>query len=282
MAKFDSQYPLQISPEGGDKILIASAQDGSIMALPFGAVMAYIQKYLNQIDDELSATSLHPVQNRVITQAINDILAQLQPTDDKEIIGVLSYSSEVPESATEGDLFINSDTNELLEYSDSDEWIPTEAKENVIYITNDTTHFYVYKNNVFVDMTGQPIDNTIYINDLDELDGFTEGGIYRVCITTTSGLVKNISWYTFIIERSVASRLRRVTITQTLSNRSGYQFRKKNNNGPWLAWNNYDYFFRGNSAEYVQDATLSMPQNQVNAMILGRIEELQTQVRAAL
>jgi len=239
MSKFDSQYPVQISPEDGDKILIAAAQDGNIMALPFGVVMAYIQKYLNQIDDELSTTSLHPVQNRVITQAINDILAQLQPTDDKEIIGVLSYSSEVPESATEGDLFINSDTNELLEYSDSDEWTPTEAKENVIYITNDTTHFYVYKNNEFVDTTGQPIDNTIYINNLDELDGFTEDGIYRVCVTTTFTLTINYSWYTFIIERSVASRLRRVTIMQTLSNRSGYQFRKKNNNGPWLAWEEF-------------------------------------------
>lgn len=239
MAKFDSQYPVQLAPEGGDKILIAAAQDGSIMALPFSAVMAYIQKYLNEIDDELSTTSLHPVQNRVIAKAIDDILAQLQPADDKEIISVLSYSSEVPESATEGDLFINSDTNELLEWADSEEWIPTEAKENVIYITNDTTHFYVYKNNVFVDMTGQPIDNTIYINDLDELDGFTEDGIYRVCVTTTSALVKNHSWYTFIIERSVASRLRRVTITQTLSNRSGYQFRKKNNTGPWLAWEEF-------------------------------------------
>lgn len=239
MAQFDSQYPVQVSPEGGDKILIASAQDGSIMALPFGRVMEYIQKYLNEIDDELSLASLHPVQNRVITKAINDILAQLQPTDDKEIIGVLSYSSEVPESATEGDLFINSDTNELLKYSDSEEWIPTEAKENVIYITNDTTHFYVYKNSVFVDMTGQPIDNTIYINDLDELDGFTEDGIYRVCVTTTSVFVENHSWYTFIIERSVASRLRRVTITQTLSNRSGYQFRKKNNDGPWQAWKEF-------------------------------------------
>ena len=239
MAQFDSQYPVQVSPEGGDKILIASAQDGRIMALPFSAVIAYIQKYLNEIDDELSPTSLHPVQNRVITQAINDILAQLQPTDDKEIIGVLSYSSEVPESATEGDLFINSDTNELLEYSDSDEWVQTEAKENVIYITNDTTHFYVYKNNVFVDMTGQPIDNTIYINDLDELDDFTEDGIYRVCITTTLALAKNYSWYTFIIERSVSSRLHRVTITQTLSNRSGYQFRKKNSTGPWLAWEEF-------------------------------------------
>lgn len=281
MAKFDSQYPVQISPEMGDKILIAAAQDGSIMALPFSAVMAYIQKYLNEIDDELSATSLHPVQNRVITQAINDILAQLQPVDDKEIISVLSYSSEVPESATEGDLFINSDTNELLEWADSDEWIPTEAKENVIYITNDTTHFYIYKDDAFVDMTNQPIDNTIYITSLNELDEYTDEGIYRVCLTA-SGANRSYTYYTFIVESAFYIRLRRVTHTQTLSNRSGYQSRYKHNTGPWSEWSNYEYFFRGNSAEYVQDETLNMAQNQVNSMILGRIEDLETQVRAAL
>ena len=239
MAKFDSQYPVQLSPENGDKILIASEQDGKIMALPFGAVMAFIQKFLNQIDDELSATSLHPVQNRVITKAINDILAQLQPTDDKEIIGVLSYLSEAPESANEGDLFINSDTNELLEYSDSDEWIQTEAKENVIYITNDTTHFYVYKNSVFVDMTGKPIDNTIYVNNLDELDDYTEEGIYRVCVTTISATSRSYKWYSFIIERTIVMRLNRVTITQTLSNRSGYQSRYRYNTGAWNEWEEF-------------------------------------------
>ena len=126
----------------------------------------------------------------------------------------------------------------LKEFVDGS-WEDAEAQENVIYITNDTTHFYIYKDDEFVDMTGEPIDNTIYINDLDELDGFTEDGIYRVCVTTTSALTTKYSWYTFIIERSIASRLHRVTTTQTLSNRSGYQFRIKNNNGPWLAWEEF-------------------------------------------
>ena len=239
MAKYDSQYPVQISPEMGDKILIAAAQDGQIMALPFGKVMEYIQKYLNEIDDELSITSLHAVQNRVITKAINDILAQLQPVDDKEIISVLSYSSEVPESATEGDLFINSDTNELLEWADSNEWIPAEAKENVIYITNDTTHFYIYKDDAFVDMTGEPIDNTIYINSLEELDEYTDEGIYRVCLTTVLAATRSYKWYTFTVERTVYVRLRRVTLTQTLSNRSGYQYRSKTNLNPWGEWEEF-------------------------------------------
>lgn len=238
MAKYDSQYPVQVSPENGDKILIAAAQDGKIMALPFGTVMAYIQKYLNQIDDELSITSLHPVQNRVITQAINDILAQLQPVDDKEIISVLTYSDVAPEDPSAGDMYIDSEDNLLKEYQDG-AWTEAEAKENVIYITNDTTHFYIYKDDEFVDMTGEPIDNTIYVNNLSELDEYTDEGIYRVCVTTVTAMARVFNWYTLVIERSVASRWRRVTITQTLSNRSGYQFRKKTNTQAWGEWEEF-------------------------------------------
>lgn len=238
MALYDSQYPVQVSPENGDKILIAAAQDGKIMALPFGTVMAYIQKYLNQIDDELSITSLHPVQNRVITQAINDILAQLQPADDKEIISVLTYSDTTPAAASAGDLYIDSMNDALKEFVDGS-WGDAEAQENVIYITNDTTHFYIYKDDEFVDMTGEPIDNTIYVNNLSELDEYTDEGIYRVCVTTVTDMVRSFNWYTLVIERSVASRWLRVTITQTLSNRSGYQFRKKTNTMAWDAWEEF-------------------------------------------
>ena len=238
MALYDSQYPVQVSPENGDKILIAAAQDGKIMALPFGTVMAYIQKYLNQIDDELSITSLHPVQNRVITQAINDILAQLQPADDKEIISVITYSDTTPASASAGDLYIDSMNDALKEFVDGS-WEDAEAQENVIYITDDTTHFYIYKDDAFVDMTGDPIDNTIYVNNLSELDKYTDEGIYRVCVTTVTDMVRSFNWYTLVIERSVASRWLRVTITQTLSNRSGYQFRKKTNTMAWDAWKEF-------------------------------------------
>ena len=39
MAKFDSQYPEQLYPEGDDNFLIASAEDGSIMSLKYKTVM---------------------------------------------------------------------------------------------------------------------------------------------------------------------------------------------------------------------------------------------------
>lgn len=241
MAKFDSQYPVQISPEDGDKILISAGQDGKIMALPFCAIMAYIQKFINHIDDELSLTSLHPVQNKVIAQAIQDIMAQLQPKDDKEIISVLTYSTTAPESATEGDMYIDSENNLLLEYQDN-QWGETEAKKNVIYITYDTTHFYIYQHESFMDMTGMPVDNTIYINNLTELDNYTDDGIYRVCMTYRDRRTIMINWYTFVIDRSASRLVTRVIITQTLSNRDGYSKRGKNTNQEsWGSWVDFEY-----------------------------------------
>lgn len=238
MAKFDSEYPVQISPENGDKILITSAQDGKIMALPFSVVMAHIQKHINEIDDELSPTSLHPVQNRIITQVINDILAQLQPVDDKEIISVLTHSDTAPENASDGDLYINTENNLLLEYQDN-EWIEAEAKENVIYITEDAIHFYIYHSGEFIDTTGEPIDSTIYINNLNELDNYTESGIYRVCLTTTNRQTRTSKWYTFIIERYTMTTILGSTITHTLSNRDGYLMRKKVNLNAWSEWEEF-------------------------------------------
>ena len=95
------------------------------------------------------------------------------------------------------------------------------------------------KDDEFVDMTGEPIDNTIYVNSLSELDEYTDKGIYRVCVTTITAMARIFNWYTLVIERSVASRWRQVTITQTLSNRSGYQFRKKTNTQTWGEWEEF-------------------------------------------
>ncbi len=243
MAKFDSQYPEQVSPEMGDKILIAAAQDGNIMALPFSVVMAYIQKYLNEIDDELSITSLHPVQNKVITKAINDILAQLQPVDDKEIIAVKTASANLPVGGEDGDLWIDlgyAGNQCLRECDGAGSWDVVDAKKNVIYITADTSHIYVWNGTEFIDTTGEPIDNTIYINNLNALESYTDEGIYRVCLLTEQFFIlREYKWYTFIVERSELSSLHLIYYTQTLSNRSGYQSRKKTNNGQWSEWEEF-------------------------------------------
>lgn len=82
MAKFDSQYPVQIAPEMNDKILITSERDGKIMALPLGTVIGLIKESRYHVDSELSETSTNPVQNKTITLAIeNSIPLPMSPSD---------------------------------------------------------------------------------------------------------------------------------------------------------------------------------------------------------
>lgn len=73
MAKFDSQYPEQVTLEAGDTILIAASQDGSIMKVSFDTLAKSLQLYLNIVDDRLSLTSEHPVQNKVITAELQEV-----------------------------------------------------------------------------------------------------------------------------------------------------------------------------------------------------------------
>lgn len=73
MAKFDSQYPEQVTLEAGDTILIAASQDGSIMKVSFETLAKSLQLYLNIVDDRLSLTSEHPVQNKVITAELQEV-----------------------------------------------------------------------------------------------------------------------------------------------------------------------------------------------------------------
>ena len=72
MAKFDSQYPEQVTLEAGDTILIAAGQDGRIMKVSFDTLAKSLQLYLNIVDDILSLTSEHPVQNKVITAELQE------------------------------------------------------------------------------------------------------------------------------------------------------------------------------------------------------------------
>jgi len=71
--KFDSQYPEQVTLEAGDMLLIAASQDGKIMKVSFETLAKSIQLYLNIVDDSLSFTSEHPVQNKVVTAKLKEV-----------------------------------------------------------------------------------------------------------------------------------------------------------------------------------------------------------------
>lgn len=98
MAKFDSQYPEQIAPEENDKLLIASGQDGNIMSLRYSTLISQIQHDLDIVDNELSESSIHPVQNKTIYSALQRITTGLT-----HLITGFTYDEE-KKSFSEGEL----------------------------------------------------------------------------------------------------------------------------------------------------------------------------------
>lgn len=81
MAKYDRDYPVQLVPEDDDKILIASQQDGRIMALPLKKLVQKLVSDYGGVDRELDPDSPRPVQNQAIAAAIEELQEQIEAPD---------------------------------------------------------------------------------------------------------------------------------------------------------------------------------------------------------
>ena len=163
----------------------------------------------------------------------------------------------------------------------------SELSADKIYTVSDgdVMKIYLWTGEVFREVASdgsEEVDNTIYVTNLtSDLADYTERGIYTVCYIRNVRL--GVVYYTFVVDSAIIPLGgRRTAYSQLLYNQDGYSTRTKVGTAAWSEWTNYEYFFKGDSAEHVQDETLNMSQDQVNAMILGRIEDLETQVRAAL
>lgn len=165
----------------------------------------------------------------------------------------------------------------------------SELSADKIYTVSDgdVMKIYLWTGEVFREVASdgsEKVDNTIYVSNITTaLADYTERGIYTVCHARTASL--GVTYYTFVVDHStrmVRPRGRVIIYSQLLYNQNGYRVRTKAGTADWGDWEIHEYFFKGDSAEHVQDETLNMSQDQVNAMILGRIEDLETQVRAAL
>lgn len=181
-----------------------------------------------------------------VKQYIADKIAEIiQPAPQKEIINVLTYSSSAPSSPSDGDYYINSSSDKLYKYSSSS-WSEATAKTDVIYIALDTAHIYVYSGSEFVDTTGEMVDNTIYINNIEtDLDDYIEDGVYNVCIAQSG--VSEQEWYTFTVT-VFTPRGAMISIhdyTQVLHNNNGYKSRKRTDRGSttgtWSSWSEFTY-----------------------------------------
>lgn len=156
--------------------------------------------------------------------------AYMNTPPEKEVVGVLTAADEAPSSPSADDLYINTDENKLYKYSGS-AWVEETPSEDIVYVTADTSHLYLWNGTEYTDVTGQEVDGIIYIESLSELNAFTTP-TYKTVAKSSSGAMQ---YWTFIVETMGTK------VTQTLSNKSGYQWRNKSGNNAWGAWNIFSY-----------------------------------------
>ena len=186
--------------------------------------------------------------DKLKTYIADRISEAVHPSETKEVVPVLTYGTTAPASASEGDYYINSSSNKLYEYVSS-EWTEDEPSEKVIYVTSDTSHIYLWNGSLFVDATGEAVDNVIYVNDLEtELDDVTTSGVYSVCQSISSAVGANTKWYSLIVvngwKRVGTGAYRRKTFTrQVLSDANHWQEREKIGNGDWEDWAIHTYAY---------------------------------------
>lgn len=178
-----------------------------------------------------------------LSLVLDEIRALIQPAPDKEIINILTAASSAPEDYEEGDKYIDISAHVLYEY-DGEGWQECVPSSDCVYIASDTSHIYVWNGSEFVDSTGDPIDNTLYVsNIMSDIAGYTDKGMYSVC-------VGGRDWYTMVVSqarRTLFGRPPRVIVTysQILSNESVWMIRYKVNDGGWSEWTEHEYAYTG-------------------------------------
>ena len=201
-----------------------------------------------------------------LSLVLNEIRALIQPAPEKEVVNVLSAGGTMPEDPSGGDRWIDLENNLLFSYSEDDGWGEDNPDEGSVYITSDTSHIYLWNGSEFVDSTGQPVDNTLYVhNTTTELEQYTDRGMYNVCVGGNS-------WYTMVVSssrRTFFGRPPRVSVTyrQLLCNNDGWYVRTKVNNGEWGEWTEHAYSYIGHAHTQAEIEGLSAALDEIRALI---------------
>lgn len=156
------------------------------------------------IDNELSITSDNAIANKPVALALKEINDKLSQVP-QEVVSVADY-------------------NALTAITD--------PQTSVVYITEDTQDIWVWDGLVFVKSTGKIIDDTIYVNNVNELltMQLTSDKYYNVFVPTSSQLAER---YTLVKSTNGVS---------TLAGRLGYAISSWGNNWSW-----YKYSYEGHT-----------------------------------
>ena len=151
-------------------------------------------------------------------------------------------------------------------------------EEGIIYIVNspDKSHIYIYDYPLWEDVTGQSVDNTLYItNTTTDLESYTDKGMYSVCLSLP---LRNTEWYTFTISvnrgRHMVGRPATNTYIQTLINNDCWKRRTKIGDDSWSDWTEYRYAYTEDLTSK-QDKSDSSLQTTAKTVV-GAINEVDT------
>ena len=216
-----------------------------------------------------------------VKDAILGVQEIVHPSE-KEIVNAISIASiDNVEAPQEGALYMIEPTSSdgvdgfLFLYQNGvfDEVTP---EKGIIYIVNspDKTRIYIYNAPLWEDVTGQPVDNTLYItNTTTDLESYTDKGMYSVCLSIP---LRNTEWYTFTVSfnrgRHMIGRPSTKTYIQTLINNDGWKRRTKVGDGSWSEWEEHCYVYPENltSKQDKSDSSLQTAEKTVP----GAINEL--------
>lgn len=181
-----------------------------------------------------------------LPEALEEIRSLIQPAPDKEVVSVLCAGGEQPRYASDGDRWLDLENGLVYEYSEDDGWGTIEPSSDCVYIASDTSHIYVWNGSEFVDSTGEPIDNTLYVSNLTtDLADFVDRGMYSLCYTVSI----SSRWYTFTVSKSRGkARIGQpipIITTQMLMSNDGWQTRSKVNDGEWSEWTEHTFSYEG-------------------------------------
>ena len=256
-------------------------------AIPMSSIDG-LNEALNQrtitIDDALSDSSENPVQNKTVKAALD---GKADASHTHTIANIPHLQEELSEKADKDttddlqrqiDLLAQGGSEEkevvaVTTYSDLE--IIAEPSQEVIYKTLDTNKLYLYNGEDFEDVTGRPVDNTIYVNDIAELFSTPEDeGMYSVlCVSTLGGVTSVSATYTLTITGT----------SRMLQNREGWAERVSVNGSYQWMWHRYSYeghthpelvhaATRAYTLDFGTGAELIQDVNMLGAVTINRLE----------
>ena len=231
--------------------------------------IAQIEGLSNAMNSKSSVGHRHEMSAIVgLVQALNEIRSMIQPTPDKEVVSVLSAGDTMPDNPSDGDRWIDLYNNLLYYYSEDDGWETEDSDSASVYITADTSHIYVWNGSEFVDSSGQPVDNTLYVaNTTTALAQYTEKCMYNVCVVSRN----SNTWYTMTVSvqlgKALIGRPQKRSYTQLLMNNDGWLVRTKVNDGEWSEWKEHTYSYVGHTHEQADVDGLAAALDEIRALI---------------